>query len=553
MFGTFRKHQTWLWVVIIGVTIVSMVGYFGTTGSKNPGTDRGGANYGSIDGKPVTETEFQNAWREVSLLYFFSSREWPDSGAVRNGFDQERETYIRILLNRKLDEYHVQVDKTSVALAAANALREFGNGQPISFDFFAANVLGSHASKEDFERFLEHDLAIKQLVSVLGISGGVMPPGEIEELYRRVRQELDTEAVFFSASNYMAQVQMPSPELLGEFYTNQMSVYREPDRRQLSYVMFNITNYFPEAEQKLGTNLDRIVDENLRRIGTNYLSLGAQTPEEAKPKIRQILIAQQAGTNANAQALDFQRQLSTNQPLRLENLATLAKEKGLEVKVTKPFDIKYGPSEFHLGPNFPALAFRLTPEEPFMVLPIRGEDGVYIVALNKEIPSRIPPLEEIHDRVVGDYKYVQAHRIAEETGQHFRETATNQMAQGKTFAAICAEAKIKPADVPPFSVSTQKLPEVEDHIDLRTYQTIALTTPVGKISDFNPTREGGVVVYVRQKLPLDQAKMKAEMPAFANSVRQQRESEAFNLWFGREAQSGLRDIPALRPKQPALR
>ena len=64
------------------------------------------------------------------------------------------------------------------------------------------------------------------------------------------------------------------------------------------------------------------------------------------------------------------------------------------------------------------------------------------------------------------------------------------------------------------------------------------------------TAEGGVIVYVKAKLPLDEAKMNASLPAFANDVRQSRQNEAFNDWFRKEAEKGLRDTPLARQQPP---
>ena len=75
-------------------------------------------------------------------------------------------------------------------------------------------------------------------------------------------------------------------------------------------------------------------------------------------------------------------------------------------------------------------------------------------------------------------------------------------------------------------------------------------TPLGKPSPFQPTGEGGLIVYVKEKLPLDEAKMNASLPAFANYVRLSRQNEAFNDWFRREAEKGLRDTPLARPQAP---
>ena len=44
--------------------------------------------------------------------------------------------------------------------------------------------------------------------------------------------------------------------------------------------------------------------------------------------------------------------------------------------------------------------------------------------------------------------------------------------------------------------------------------------------------------------------MNTTMPAFANYVRQNRQSEAFNEWFRKEAEKGLRDTPIAKPPAP---
>jgi uncharacterized membrane protein YdjX (TVP38/TMEM64 family) len=52
MFGTIRKHQTWLWMVIIVFTIIAFVIFF-TPGGQNPLAGGGGANYGLVNGKII--------------------------------------------------------------------------------------------------------------------------------------------------------------------------------------------------------------------------------------------------------------------------------------------------------------------------------------------------------------------------------------------------------------------------------------------------------------------------------------------------------------------
>ncbi len=551
MFGTIRKHQSWLWFVIIGVTCLSMVIYF-QPGGKN-GNQVASGNFGSIDNKPVTATEKQNTLNETALMYYMRTREWPDSAGASKNFDLERETYQRLFLLRRLNEYNIHVDPDTAAELGVMILRQLGNGQTVPLEAFVEQVLKPHnMNAEDFQRFLEHDVAIQQLISVVGASGKLVTPAEIQFLYVEENQELAADAVFFSASNYLAKIQEPTPEALGQFYTNQMATYREPEKMQVSYVYFNVTNFNAQAEQQIGTNLNRMAEEAFSRLGTNITRLG-KTSEEAHAKIRELLIEETAISNAYSKAVTFQIEVVKDPP-KVENLATVAKEKGLEVKVTKPFEKEYGPTELDLGSTFPvASLFNLTPDEPFVDRPIRGADGVYVIAFDKLIPSRIPPLSEIHDRVVSDFKYSQAMRLAQVNGQSFSQTATNELAHGKTFAATCAATGVKPVELPPFSLSSQRLPEVEDHADVGTFKEVALSTSVGSASSFVPTREGGFVVHVKQRLPVDQTKMQAQLPEYSKAVRQRRESEAFEIWYNTEASRALRDIPAFRRPSGATR
>jgi parvulin-like peptidyl-prolyl isomerase len=228
----------------------------------------------------------------------------------------------------------------------------------------------------------------------------------------------------------------------------------------------------------------------------------------------------------------------------------LAKKKGLEVKTSKPFDKEYGPSDLDLPPNYPVSDwFNLTADDPFLATPLKTEDGVYIVALNKFIPSRVPPLDEIRSRVVADFKEFQATRTAQVSARLFEQSATNGLAKGQTFAEITSAARLKPVDLPAFSANTESLPEVEDEVDLNSFKQNILETPTGKLSGLIPTRSGAMIVYVSERLPVDKAKMQADLPNFSKLVRQARQNQAFDMWFTKEFSDAARTIPALQQRR----
>ena len=69
MFGTIRKHQNWLWIVIITVIIISFVVFFSPDVKLGANRTTGGES-GSINGKPIPAEEYQEAYEEAKLSHF---------------------------------------------------------------------------------------------------------------------------------------------------------------------------------------------------------------------------------------------------------------------------------------------------------------------------------------------------------------------------------------------------------------------------------------------------------------------------------------------------
>ncbi len=551
MIGTIRKHQTWLWAIIITLTIISFVVFFSPY-SKMNNTRRGPVNLGSINGESVSEEDFINARTEVYLRTYFTTGRWPDEEAKKTGGQIDRDTYQWLLLIQKQEQLGIRVSADVAAQAARAMMSQFQRGGITSPEMFIRQVLQPQGIQlGDLERFVRHYMGVQELISTVALSGKLVTPQEARDLFKREHEELAAQAVFFTASNYLARVTV-LPDALAQFYSNRLAAYRIPDRVQVSYVRFDLTNYLPEANQELArmTNLDQPIDEAYRRGGTNFLrEAKAQSLEEAKVKLRDGERKRFEAQMARKKAADFATPLFDADPMRAGDLDKLAKAKGLAVKITAPFDRDEGPRDLAVARDFAQKAFTRTPDDPFAG-PILGETAAYVIALNKKLPSEIPTLDQIRDQVVADYKFSQALALARKAGMDFYQTMTNGLAQGKTLPGLCVSAKLQLVDLPPFSISTRDLPEAEDHLPLNQFKQLAFTTPPGKVSNFQATSEGGLILYVKAKLPLDEAKMSASLPAFVNAVRQSRQNEAFNDWFRKEAEKGLRDTPLARPQPP---
>ncbi len=542
MIGTIRKHSSWLWFVIIGATIISFLWWGAGPVTRNSGGRVAGGGYGTIYGKEVTAEAFTAAQREFYLYYWLHYGEWPERSANMTPTDMERETYVRLLLAQKAKSLGIYVSDDAVVTGANELLRSVGgrSGQSVPMATFMERVLTPEGlTAADLQRYLRNDLTIQQLVQALGLAGALITPTEASQLYNRDHQEVSVQGVFFAASNYLTQVSV-TPAAVGQFYTNNMAAYRQPDRVAVNYVVYDVTNYLAQSKAEWAkTNFEEYVDAYYRQNASQYAD--AKTPDEAKVKVRELLVHQRALMDARQQANDFANPLFAQEPAKPENLISAAKQKGLTVHSTAPFAANDGPQEFEAPATFAKAAFKLSADEPFAG-PIVGADGVYVIALAQQVPSAIPSLNEIHSRVAADFQEQQAIALARSAGTNFYFNAMVSMAAGKTFAQVAISSGQTPQALPAFSLSSSEVPGFDGRAELGQLKQAAFTTPAGHVSNFAATGDGGFVLFVQSLLPLDEAKKTAEFPQFLNQVRRGRQNEAFNLWLQGEANRELGGI-----------
>ena len=545
MFGTIRRHQNWLWLIIIAVIIVSFVIFF-SPDAKWAGSSRSASrvNLGSIDGRPIGHDEFMEAFAESKLNEFFRNTggKWPGNDeAVQQNL--QRNAIYRVLLVKKLKELDIKVSETAVARMAHDRIGDY----PLA-NFAKDHLENGGVTIEDFERFMRHEAGIQQLVGVAALSAKMLNPQEAEILYRKENQEVAAEVALFSSSNYLDKVTV-TPAAVGQFYTNRLAAYKLPERIQVSYVEFSASNFLADADKQIAqaTNFNANIDEYYLKQGTNYFkdTNGVALSEGgAKQKIRQEIRDNYALKAGHRKASEFGNSLIEQpQPNRADNLDKLAAASGLTVKVSPPFDRVKGLEELDFPATFRQKALALTKEDPIQFVPIVGERAVYLIALKNKIPSEQQSFEKVKEKAAADYKNSQALDLARRAGQTFQSIATNGLANKRTFSELAVEAKAKVLAVPPFSPTTTSLPGWDEKISLRLLQNYASELEPGKVSNFIPQPDGGILVYLREKLAIDVAKMQKELPDFLNRLRVYRQNEAFNQWFRKQIEQSKLVVP----------
>ena len=548
MFATIRRHQKWLWAAIIAVVIPSFVVFF--TPDAGLGGGGGQGSFGTLNGRTITRKEYAAAYYETMVFYRFSYGNWPEGKEPDQvGFDLDREARSRLVLLDLLARENIQVSDEATASWIRNAFadRRQAGGFQERYLRFLGEARAKNISEANVEGFAKHQVGIQQLAAVVGSNGRMVTPREAEALYRREHEEFETDAVLFSATNFLAGVTL-DPQVISQFYSNRLASYRIPERVQVKYIRFDFTNYLAEAEKEMAkqTNLAQNIDAVYAQQGATYYTdtNGSVLPEDqAKAKIKEQFHQMLLLGAARRQASTFATELfKTNS---VDNLEKLAGDK-YRVQITEPFSEFEGPRNLKAMNNFTRRAFALTEEEPFAE-PIDGEDAVYVIAYHRKLPPEFPSLDSIRPKVVEDYRRFQATQAARMAGISFHQQITNSMAQGKAIAAVLAEANVKAVSLPKFSLSTRDLPKLDERLDFSLLKDVASGLAPGQPSRFYDTRDGGFVLYLRAKTPADPAQVKQELPEFTRAFAQSRQYQAFQDWLGREvSRSGVQPPPKLR-------
>ncbi len=567
MIGTLRKHQAWLWYFIIAVIIVTFVGYFNPSTMRSTGGGRqssSGQDVGSINGEPITIDQFQAARREAQLFFFLHYKKWPErvDDMEKAGFDQDNWAYERLVVDAAMKQMKIQVPDQAAARTTKElfGLKADEALPPDEFNKFVQNELMKHGiTVDDFDNFIRHQTGLEHLISLYGMSGRMITIKEAEFFYRRENEPMDTELVTFQISNYFSKITI-TPKELEDFYAKYATRYSIPERSQLNYIRYDLTNFYSEADKKIAaiTNYSQAIDRTYLEKGpANYKDDKGTvlTADAAKAKIkkehRDFLAREAAGEQARKVILSLYEGHDENYQFTTNDLFNVAKKAGVSVKTTEPFDERTGPKELGLAKQANTVLFNLTDkgssDQFYPVGPLASEEAVYVVGFNHRFPNQAQSLSAVREKVYADFRMQKAYDMVKMDAENFDAAAQIGLAKGENFDAIAAAQHLKPKVLSHYAITSKGIPEVPDRGDFESLQSSTFNLPTGKCSQFIPTEEGGMIAYVRSRLPVDAAMMARELPAYLSRMRDQRQVAAFQEWFQRQS-AEMHVVRAITPK-----
>lgn len=482
MVNLFRKYQQ---PVMIGVTVLTIIAfvllYNGTQ------FDRLGSHQSyKIYGRSVSQAEIDRAARRFQLARALGLSEFVFSlvGNPRSQ-DEAVENFVwnSFVLSHEAREMGITPPDSEVVrvLKGLPSLQTNGQFDPVKYQQFTQNMLGPNGfTNSQFEELLRDTLRLKRLMELVGSTVEVTPT-EFRTLYTRDNQKTEVSLIRYKLSDFTADIE-PTKEEIDQYYKDHGPSLLTDEKRVVRYV-----------EIKLG-------DEEKKLTGKARM--------EALQK--QSARAENLGQALLEPGADF---------------GAVAEKMGLAVKTTPEFTAAKPPPEFAAVSEAAAAAFSLTKAAPESD-PVESADGLLVLHLEKIIPRRPLTLEEAQPRVVEAIRQERGRNALTSKANATRAKITEALKAGKSFADAAAQAGAKPEPFPAFS-SVEPAPEPF----AAEVASKASELPKGGLSELLPTLEGGLLVYLIQRDPVDEAKLAQAQETQIGNARSFKRFEAFNEWL----------------------
>lgn len=499
-------------IAISTLVIISFVWFYSDRGSTRRGRYGGPGSptdkVAKIYDRSLTRAEVDRAQREFITAYQLGLPNF-----VRPEFSGDQANFLWNLFVVQHEARKAGIQPTEaevedairkIPLFQADGGRGFDPAKYAKFLDERLNPRGLGA--KELEELVRTDLQLGRLHQLIDATV-VVRPSELRAQYDNAYSKIEAAVIRLKASDLAAGIEVKDDEVT-KYYEEQKEHLNDPERRRVQYVVFSLTE-----EQKKLPSRERVE--------------AAQKLADKVSEFSQKMLEPKA---------DF---------------AKTAADYGLAVKETPEFSQTAAATQLKdaglpptLLPEFAASAFRLRPQDPNSdALPnADNPDAFYLLHLLATVPARPLSLDEARPKIIQDLKTFRARANLTAQAEEIRGKLLAALAAKKPIADAAKEVGQTAQDLPAFSLDDAMRDAPTTHFaDSELVTETAETLNAGELSKFLPNPDGGLFVFVKNRLSPDAARFDAQQAMFMTQYRLSKERTAFVEWLrvSREA-AGLK-------------
>jgi peptidyl-prolyl cis-trans isomerase D len=463
MFNWMRTHQRKLWLVITILTILAFIVLYNSSQLENLRSD----SFARVYGKNLSITDFQRQGRKFQLALALGLTQYA-SALGGGGSDQG---LVDFVINSLVIEHEGAAlgiaptdDDVKKAIVALPVFQTNGQFDPKKYAELVATALTPQGFTErELQEIVRSSLVLERIQQILD-SAPAVSDTELGFL-RRMFQPVTGAAVVFKLEDFAKNVKPSDAEIEGYFKTNSAR-FVTPEWRSVRYVSFPL----PAGADKL---------EGKARI-------------EAQQKV--------------ADASDAFATRAAN-----EGFEKAAQALGLKVQTTPPFNaqgqidsanpdaVAQAISSAGVVSALAPATFTLTQKSPVTGVIQNGESGFLVAELANVTPSRPMTLAEARPEIIQALTNTAARAALEKAAGEAVAKLRAALKSGQPFAQAATAAGLQTETFANLSLFDQKTAPAQAR-----YGEPATRLEENEVSGFQPSEEGGFLVWLEKRAPMDE-------------------------------------------------
>ncbi len=511
---TFQQHFKFIFGILLIVTIVSFVMTIGNMpglGQAGPKTIKRSFFGYDLDQQGTANMIFGDANISAQLQTGFANL---SSEQIQN-YAFQRIAALSLADRLKIPQpTHQEVSHFIEGLPAFAG--QDGKFDPSRYASFRDNLqTNPRISEGDIARVLSQDVRIEEVRRLLAGPGYVLPD-EVRDQLVRTDSKWTIGVASVDFASFKPEIPV-SEDALNRYFRENSFRYVIPPRVGVDYVFFPAADYLSkvkvtpaEVRAYYDANPSRFPAPSAAGADQTKLNLKLNKPADTaaafaavEPKVEAALKEERAEHMAAEAAADltvaiYNQKLS---PGTADFTAFLA-ARNLALKKVAPFDQATAPKDLGWTPTVIQQALSLGADHAVSdSLSVAG--GSIVLFWRQTLPSYQPPLQQVRDRVVADFKANQRRELFVALGRKYRADLEAGLKSGETFAAVAAKLPVSP-DQPKLEVKDYSgftLREPPEKLNPAILNALMSLQP-GQVSDMVLVKDQGYLVFAQdRKLP----------------------------------------------------
>lgn len=523
-------HDKTFWGIFAGLVCISFIGLY-LPGQKGKRAAQKAQTVGKLYGKPILANEYSKARSDAYLTI------WLSSGGRFSLNDTtrpllEEAAWARLATLKKAEQLGLRTSDSEM-LQTIRVLPYFiGQNGQFSIQTYNAIVSGPVQrtfgySKRQFEEVFRDEATIRK-VAYLPMQAALVTPEELKDAFHRLNDQFVVQYAELTEAIVKNSVTV-SDEEVQQFYDENAARFATPEKVRVKYAQFPVADYLDQVTVS-DVEAQAYYDQNL----TQYVTKAATTnaPAEYKPfdavkaevvgKVKVVSARRKAMEAATEMVIDLTPSRDGTQTMTFEEAAA---KMNAAIKMAPDFAADETVEKVDAGREFVSAAFALedTPRNYYSDA-IVGKDYVYVIGLDRRLPSIIPELDSVKANA-------KALALSQATRNALSKKATDlrdaARAAGADFNLLLTATGAQVKTTPEFSLSGG----LEEDPNARLLTGAALSLQAGEISTPLDRADGSLIlVKLTERKAADEAEIEPLRETLIAAVENQRLQTIMSGW-----------------------